>query len=198
MSLWNRFWRSVIATLRRDFIAGLLVFVPVGFTLLGILWLIEQLDNLVLPRVFRAIGIEGTGPRFLGVAVTLWVILLAGALTLYGVLKQFMEAVIGQANAVRSFERVVIIEYPRPGIFTYGFVTGEHPHWRTPELPENLLKVFVSSTPNPTTGYFLLVPEDQVVETDLTVEGAFRLIVSAGIAEAQSDAKPATPPLSSA
>ena len=216
MSFLRRFWRQLGATLRRDFVAGLLVFVPVGFTILGILWLVEQLDNLVLPRLFAAAGLESSQPRFVGAAVTLAAILLAGALTrsfigrgmlrlweravdripvarsLYGVLKQFMEAVVGQANATKSFDRVVLIEYPRPGLYTYGFVTGEH-RKPTPGLPDNLLKVFVSSTPNPTTGYFLLVPAADAVETGLSVEEAFRLIVSAGIADSTPDAKPDPP-----
>ncbi len=79
--MWRRFWRRVINALRRDFLAGLLVFVPVGFTLLGVLWLVDQLDKLVLPNIFRALGLEIAQPRFLGAAVTLAAILLAGALT---------------------------------------------------------------------------------------------------------------------
>ena len=121
--MWRRFWRRVINALRRDFLAGLLVFVPVGFTLLGVLWLVDQLDKLVLPNnIFRALGLELEQPRFLGAAVTLVAILLAGALTrsfvgrgalgaweaiveripvarsLYAVLKQFMAAIVGDGS----------------------------------------------------------------------------------------------------
>lgn len=203
--MWGRFWRRVIDALRRDFFAGLLVFVPVGFTVLGVLWIIDRLDRLVLPYVFRVLSLDVAQPRFLGVVVTIAVILLAGALTrsfigrgalglwealvtripiarsLYAVLKQFMEAVIGE-NPSRSFDRVVLIEYPRPGLYTYAFVTGRIREPGT-GLPPNLIKVFVSSTPNPTTGYFLLVPESDTIETDLSVEEGFKLIVSAGIAD---------------
>ena len=77
--MWERLRHSVVQTLRRDFIAGLLVFVPVGFTILGVLWILQQLDSLVLPRVFRAIGMDARQPPFVGVLVTFCVILLAGA-----------------------------------------------------------------------------------------------------------------------
>jgi uncharacterized membrane protein len=70
-----------VETLRRDFVAGLLVFVPVGFTILGVLWLVRQLDRLVLPQVFAFLGFEGRQPPFVGVVATVAVILLAGALT---------------------------------------------------------------------------------------------------------------------
>ena len=203
--MWSRFWRKVWAAIQRDFIAGLLVFVPVGFTILGILWIVRQLDQLVLPRVFGAVGMEATQPPLVGMVVTLSLILLAGALTrsfigraalvlwerlvqripvagsLYSVLKQFMETVFSGSTEGTNFRRVVLIEYPRRDIWSYAFVTG-----RVPPDPETgdgpLVKVFVPSTPNPTTGYFLLVPEEDAEDTGLTVDEAFRLIISAGIA----------------
>jgi uncharacterized membrane protein len=203
-----------VETLRRDFVAGLLVFVPVGFTILGVLWILRQLDNLVLPQVFRALGLEGRQPPLVGVIATLALILLFGALTrsfvgrtfirlwertvkripiarsLYTVLKQFMEAVFGTKGSTGNFRRVVLIEYPRRGIYSYAFVTGRV---TSPNdgLPDGLLQVFVPSTPNPTTGYFLLVPEQDATETGLGVEEAFRLIISAGIASGEGKAEPA-------
>jgi uncharacterized membrane protein len=207
--VWGRFWRRFLGALRRDFFAGLLVFVPVGFTVLGVLWIVDRLDQLVLPNIFRALGVEVSEPRFLGAAVTLGVILLAGALTrsfvgraalrlweravdripvarsLYMLLKQFMEAVVGDGATAQSFDRVVLIEYPRKGIYTYAFVTGTGRNLAG--VPDNMLKVFISSTPNPTTGYFLLIPADEAIETGLSVEEAFKLIISAGIADSSTN-----------
>ena len=211
--MWRGLWRWVRETLRRDFVAGLLVFIPVGFTMLSVLWIVEQLDQLVLPKVFDFLGLEGQVP-FLGVITTLAAILLAGALTrsfigravlrfwerlvdripiarsLYSILKQSTEAFIGSGPNRRDYRRVVLIQYPRAGIFTYAFVTGrvERP---IAGLPDSLIKVFVPSTPNPTTGYFLLLPESDAVDTELTVEEAFKLIISAGIASGDEP-----PPLS--
>ncbi len=203
--MWSRFWRKVWAAIQRDFIAGLLVFVPVGFTILGILWIVRQLDQLVLPRVFGAVGLETTQPPLVGMVVTLSLILLAGALTrsfigraalllwerlvrripvagsLYSVLKQFMETVFSGGTDQTNFRRVVLIEYPRRDIWSYAFVTGRvPPNAETGQGP--FVKVFIPSTPNPTTGYFLLVPEEDAQDTGLTVDEAFRLIISAGIA----------------
>lgn len=198
--------------LRRDFVAGLLVTVPIGFTLLGIYWIIQQLDNLVLPKVFAFIGLAPEmRPPFVGFFFTIAMILLGGALTrsfigrgalrlwegavdripvarsLYSVLKQFMQAIIGNDDDER-FNSVVLIEYPRRGVWSYAFLTGELDGANVPgvqgaDLPARMVKVFIPSTPNPTTGYFLLLPEEDVQLTDLGVEEAFRLIVSAGIAD---------------
>ncbi len=197
-------WRRFAETLRRDFVAGLLVIIPVGFTILAVIWGFDQLDSLILPRIFAFFGMETRQPPFVGVVATLCLILLAGALTrsflgrgfirlweqlidrvpiarsVYSVLKQFMEAVFG-TTAREGFRRVVLVEYPRPGLWVYAFTTGrvDPP---IPGLPEQLTKIFIPSTPNPTTGYFLLVPEGDLVETGLSVEDAFRVIISAGIA----------------
>ena len=195
-------WGRLLETLRRDFVAGLLVIVPVGFTILGVLWGIEQLDKLVLPRAFSFLGFEARQPPLVGVIVTMGLILLSGALarsflgrwfihywersvdripvarSIYAVLKQFMEAIFDGGS--RGFNRVVLVEYPRRGMWCYAFTTGLVGR-RIPDLPESLIKIFIPSTPNPTTGYFLILPADEVVETGLSVEEAFKLIISAGI-----------------
>ncbi|MFQ5697940.1 MAG: DUF502 domain-containing protein [Myxococcota bacterium] len=203
--MWRRLWRRLLARIRRDLIAGLLVIVPVGFTILAVLWILRQLDNLVLPQLYALLGLHGRHPPFLGVAVTLVLVLLAGSLTrsfvgrtalgtwerlvdripiarsLYAVLKQFMQAIFGDSAGRGQFRRVVLIEYPRRGIHSYAFVTGSVSS-PEPGSSESLLKVFVPSTPNPTTGYFLLVPETEAIDTGLSVEEAFGVIISAGIA----------------
>lgn len=205
----NRIWRRIVDTLRRDFVAGLLVIVPVGFTILAVLWGYEQLDSLILPRVFAFLGMETRQPPFVGVIATVSLILLAGALTrsflgrgfisgweslidrvpiarsVYSVLKQFMEAVFS-TNSRDGFRRVVLLEYPRRGLWCYAFTTGRV-YEPIPGLPDELTKVFIPSTPNPTTGYFLLIPESELVDTGLSVEDAFRVIISAGIATADGE-----------
>jgi len=206
------FWGRIMEAIRRNFTAGVLVFVPIVSTVIGALWVIERLDNLILPRFFAAVGLADEQPPFLGVIVTLLAILLAGFLarsfigraalnlweslidrvpvagSLYSVLKQFMHAIVGEGD-YGSFSRVVLLEYPRRDIWCYGFVTGTLKR-EIPGLPSNLLKVFIPSTPNPTTGYYLLVPEQDVRESGLTVDDAFRVIVSAGIANPSETALP--------
>ena len=220
--MFRGFWRRLVERLRRDFVAGLLVIVPVGFTILGIYWIVQQLDNLVLPKVFAFVGLErDEQPPFVGTLFTIALILTGGALTrsfigrsalrfweravdripvarsLYAVLKQFMQAVFAPDDA--SFSSVVLIEYPRRGVWSYAFLTGDvdkrHLRGAASELPERLVKVFLPSTPNPTTGYFLMLPEEDVQLTDLSVEEAFKLIISAGIASGDPEEaqKPETP-----
>jgi uncharacterized membrane protein len=198
------FWKRLGETLRRDFVAGLLVIVPVGFTILAIVWAVDQLDKLVLPKLFSFFGMQTEQPPFIGAIVTVSLILLAGALTrsflgrgfirlwegliervpiarsLYVVVKQFMEAVFGSSSR-EGFNRVILFEYPRRGIWCYAFTTGTQQK-PIAGLEPNLVKLFVPSTPNPTTGYYLMAREDDLIDTGLTVEDAFKLIISAGIA----------------
>jgi uncharacterized membrane protein len=199
----------VSETVRRDFVAGLLVFVPILSTIVGVFWVIERLDKLVLPKLFAFLGMEASSqPPFLGVIVTLLVVLLAGALTrsfigraalrlwevmvdripvarsLYSVLKQFMQALFGSTSA-DSFKRVVLVEYPRRGLWCYAFVTGMS-EGTIPGM-EGLVKIFIPSTPNPTTGYYLLVPPEDLRESRYSVDDAFRVIISAGIASPSAD-----------
>lgn len=202
-------WRRIGEALRRDFIAGLLIIVPVGFTILAIVWGIDQLDKLILPKLFSFLGMDAQQPPFVGVLATLCLILLAGALTrsflgrgfiriwertidrvpiarsLYSVLKQFMEAIFGTA-AREGFNRVVLLEYPRKGIWCFAFTTGGYAGG-VAGLPDQLTQVFIPSTPNPTTGYFLLVPEADLLVTRLSIEEAFKLIISAGIATGEGE-----------
>ena len=218
--MWKGLWLRVGATLRRDFLAGLLVFIPVGFTILGLLWIVERLDQLVLPRVFKFLGFEGQIP-FLGVITTLTAILLAGALTrsfvgravlrfwesvvdripvarsLYSILKQSTEAFIGASPGRNSYRRVVLIEYPRKGLYALAFTTGDA------EGPvadatgcEDLVNCFVPTTPNPTSGFYLLVQRDEIREVNITVEEAFKVIMSAGIVKPQpaTGLAPSAPP----
>ncbi len=209
--MWKRFVSRVAETLRRDFIAGILVFVPVGFTVIAILWILEQLDNAILPRIFKAFGLSPDQIPFVGVVFTLAVILLLGAMTrsfigraalsawesavdrvpfarsIYSLLKKFLQAVLQTDTNSSIFSRVVLIQYPRIGIYTYAFVTGPMTE-RVPGLPPGLTKVFVPSTPNPTTGYFLLLDDSQLIDTGLSVEEAFKLIVSAGVVDHEGDA----------
>jgi len=83
-----------------------------------------------------------------------------------------------------NFSKVILIEYPRKGIYTLGFKTSECSSDLNEKLgAKNLINVFVPTTPNPTSGFYLILPEDQVIDTDLKAEEAFKLIVSAGIVQ---------------
>jgi uncharacterized membrane protein len=182
----------------------MLVLFPIVATVATTLWIIERIDNLILPKLFAFFGMAGQQPPFLGIFTTFLVILAAGALTrsfvgrgavvlweraiervpvarsFYAMLKQFMHAIFTEGD-YGSFKRVVLVEYPRRGAWSYGFVIG-YTQVEMPGFPVGTVKVFMPKTPNPTTGYYVLVAPDEVRESGLSVEEAFRIIVSAGIA----------------
>ena len=95
--------------------------------------------------------------------------------TIYGTTKQIIETVSGSQN--NSFKKVVYVEYPRKGTWTLGFVTSES----TNENNEEFYHLFVPTTPNPTSGFFLIIPKEDTTLADLNVEEGFRMIVSSGM-----------------
>jgi len=182
--------------LRTWFIAGLIVFLPVAITFSIIAWLFRIVDSflgwLLPPLVGRPIpGV--------GLVASIIVIFVIGALAtnvLGRRLVGFFEGLMLRIPLARSiysatksisaslflhrraaFRRPVLIEWPRPGMYTVGFVTGD-----TVGLPTGPgVNVFVVTTPNPTTGFLMLVPEAEALPLDMTVEEALRLVISGGI-----------------
>lgn len=205
-----RIWPRVRAALRRYFVAGLLVFAPVGITIWSILFIVGRLDNLLLPKVidwlFPTLEKPPDIPPFVGMIFTLGVILLSGVIvrhffgnelirfgerllsrvpvarSIYYGVKQLFEAILSTSGATQSFNRVVLIEYPRKGIWGLAFVTGPARGILAEIEPQQrLVNCFVPTTPNPTSGFYLLVPENDIREVNLSVEDAFKVIMSAGL-----------------
>jgi uncharacterized membrane protein len=193
--------------LRRYFVAGILAFAPLGITIWAIAWIIQRLDNLLLPRLLSLLfpGLEKP-PQLplVGAIFTLLVILLMGVIarhffggrfvrawerllsrvpvarTIYGGVKQLFEAIFTQ-NQKSQFNRVVLIEYPRKGIYAVAFTTGPARGRIQKATAHHMINCFLPTTPNPTSGFYLLVPDDEVIEVSLSVEEAFKLIMSAGL-----------------
>ena len=196
--------------LKNDLIAGLLVVIPLATTIwlstvvsrfvLAFLTsipkqlnpfitlnpLLQDLINLALGLTVPLLGILLIGLMARNIVGrwllefgegTLSRIPLAGSV--YKTLKQLLETFL-RDNSTR-FRRVVLVEYPREGLFSVGFVTGEVGPTFQPELDEPLLSVFIPTAPNPTTGWYTLVPEKSVKDLNISVEDAFRTIISAGI-----------------
>ncbi|MCZ6782962.1 MAG: DUF502 domain-containing protein [Proteobacteria bacterium] len=199
--------RAVTEATRRYFVAGLLVFAPVGITIWAIAWIIRTLDNMLLPWVLSVVYPELESPPqlpLLGAIFTFAVIILIGVIarhffgyellrawermlsrvpvarSIYGGVKQLFEAIV-HPNMRSSFNRVVLVEYPRKGCYAIAFTTGlaRGPVQRA--RPETLVNCFLPTTPNPTSGFYLLIPEDEVYDIDLSVEEAFKVIMSAGL-----------------
>ena len=193
--------------LRRYFFAGILLFAPIGITIWATAWIIRTLDDLLLPYALRLLfpGIDDPPRLFLvGAAFTLLVIILLGvvarhlfgaelvriwegllarvpiARNIYGGVKQLVEAMM-RADRGERFNRVVLVEYPRKGVFALAFTTGLARGAVQAALQQNMVNCFVPTTPNPTSGFYLLIPEEEVRPVDLTVEEAFKIVMSAGL-----------------
>lgn len=193
---------------RANFLTGLVVVLPVGLTLWLIWTVTGWIDGWVLPLVpeqFRPERYFGVPVRGVGVVVFLIFTVLVGWLakgligrslirwgerlvdrmpvirSVYNGLKQIAETVFAQSEA--SFEKACLIEYPRPGIWAIGFISTAAKGEIARKVPrdEQILSVFLPTTPNPTSGFLLYVPKADIVELEMSVEDAAKLIISAGL-----------------
>jgi uncharacterized membrane protein len=194
--------------LRGYFIAGTLALVPLTITYVSLRYLFAVLDGLLMPLIIHLLIRSGfdlqPGDHIPGVGLvaTLLLILLTGFMTrsflgrklgrlwemalqriplvssIYFASKQLVDAFSIQNK--KAFREVVLLEYPRRGAWAIGFVTSEGVAGLGPGLP-TLFPVFVATTPNPTSGMLVLVPEQDLVRTSLSVEDGIKLIVSGGI-----------------
>ena len=203
----RRLWSRLVEGARRYLVAGILAFAPLAITIWAIAWIIERLDNLLLPRVLSLfLPAVQEPPRIplLGALFTLLVIILLGivarhmfggqmhrawerllsrvpvARNIYGGVKQLFDAIFS-TDHVSRFHRVVLIEYPRKGIYAIAFTTGPARGPIQAATESHMINCFLPTTPNPTSGFYLLVPEQEVITVDLSVEEGFKLIMSAGL-----------------
>jgi uncharacterized membrane protein len=102
--------------------------------------------------------------------------------------KQLFEAIFSGTGGQSRFRRVVLIEYPRKGLYALAFTTGAARGIVQQATPETMINCFVPTTPNPTSGFYLLVPETEILDVDLTVEEAFKLVMSAGLVAPEASA----------
>lgn len=196
--------------LKNDLIAGLLVVIPLATTIwLSVtiaVWVINFLTKI--PKQLNPFdGLNPILTNFLnllvGLAVPLSFILLIGLMArniagrwlldlgerilqgiplagaVYKTLKQILETLFKDSK--NKFRRVVMIEYPRNGIWTLGFVTGTVSESLQSHLSKPMLSIFIPTTPNPTSGWYAIVPEDEVINLSLSIEEAFKVLISGGI-----------------
>jgi len=190
--------------IKKYILTGLLVLIPLfltGWVLLTLFNWTDRVLNLI-PRAYRPEELLGFTIPGLGLILTIAIIFVIGGLVanvigrklvatgekilekipflrwFYFSSKQIIEAVF--INSQDSFNRAVLLEYPRKGIYSIGFVTGESSGQLGDKVPASFT-VFVPTTPNPTSGYLIVVPEDQTIPLDWTVDEAFRVIISAGV-----------------
>jgi uncharacterized membrane protein len=204
----QRIFAFLREAIRRYFIAGILFFAPIGVTIWAIGTIIVWLDNLLLPRVIKLLlpGVEDPPSLpLLGMLFTFVVIIFLGVIarhllggefqrawerllarvpvarSIYAGVKQLAEAIFASSNQRSRFNQVVLIEYPRKGVYALAFTTGPARGVLQEVTELEMINCFVPTTPNPTSGFYLLIPEGDLIDVDLSVEDAFKLVMSAGL-----------------
>lgn len=175
---------AMLPLLNMDRLTWLSPFVP----------LINLILSLVLIFLMGLFGTNIVGRRILA-GVNALVMRLPLVRSIYGAVKQMVETFQGPD---RSFQRVVLVQYPRKGLWMMGLVAAEKQDTLELTQSETLLSIFIPTTPNPTSGFLVLMPNTEVVETNYTVEEAFKFIVSSGIVGKDLDGSGApstSPPL---
>lgn len=191
--------------LRRYIIAGLLVWVPLGVTLFILNLVVGIMDRtlLLLPPAFRPENLIGMKIPGLGIVLTVVVLILTGVFaanfvggrfvrfwegmlnriplvrTVYSAAKNFTEVLF--LNTGQAFKKVLLIEYPRKGVYSLCFQTSTELAEIQARTAAGVICVFVPTTPNPTSGFILMVPKSDVIELDMDVESALKMIVSLGV-----------------
>ena len=196
-----------MSTLRRYFVAGLLVWIPLGITLWVLSLLVDLMDQslLLLPAHWRSDALFGFHVPGMGIILTVAIVLATGILaanffgrkllllghrilvrlpvvrSIYGGVKQISDTLFSPEG--KAFRRAVLVRYPHQGAWTVALVTGSPEHEVADILGREQISVFVPTTPNITAGFFLIVPRSETIELDMSVDAALKYIISMGVAE---------------
>jgi len=191
--------------IKRNFLAGLLVLLPISLTIYVIFFLFKIVDRLIdyLPPKYNPQTYIPFYMPGLGFILLIFIIFFIGVLArnyIGNKLVGFWEQLVGKIPFIRSIyiatkqlaetvflktdknlKRVVLVEYPRKGLYVIGFTTGITKGEIQDKTKHKVINVFIPTTPNPTSGFYLLVPEEDLSYLDMSVEDAFKLIISGGI-----------------
>ena len=194
---------SILARLRNYFLAGIVVLVPIGFTLYLTIFLIKisskLLPNEINPNSYLPFSIPG-----LEILLSVIIIIIVGGISLSFFGKRIVSLIndifkkipilrtiysaIGQmtqsfTSTGKDKKSVVLVEYPKKGSWAVGFATKENEGEISKKVKKQMINVFVPTTPNPTSGFLLMYPKDEVIYLDMSFEEASKFIVSAGTSD---------------
>ena len=195
--------KNIFKQIWRLFLTGLFAILPISLTVYLVIFIFTKIDSIlrdIITQTLAQFGVEyvqGMGFVLLLLLILLigllarsiigkWLIKLVNQLMLklplvskiYQTISELSNALFTDKKSI--FENVVLIEYPRKGLYSIAFVTKKQKDIIDDGKQENLVNVFVPTTPNPTSGFFIMVPEDQVIDVGISVETAFKMILSAG------------------
>jgi uncharacterized membrane protein len=195
------------AFIKKYFFAGLLVWLPIWATFLVLDFLLGILDSTLkyLPNEWQPDRLLGMHIPGLGVIVSLAIIMLTGLLvanlfgqrlilaaenlflriplvrTVYSAVKQVTETIVSKQG--ESFRKVYLVQYPRVGLWSVAFQTGESYPGMTDAIGEPVVILFIPTTPNPTSGFLFMAPKKDLIPLNITVDEAFKMVVSLGVAK---------------
>ena len=197
--------------LRRIIIAGLLVWLPLGITIFIIKILLDLLGQtyLLIPEGLRPENLFGVTIPGFEIIMAIIILFSTGLVaanylgktlvetwekfldkiplvrSIYSPLKKFAELIL--SDQTQSFSKVLLIQYPRKGLYSLCFQTSKDVGEIQEKSGEDVVCVFIPTTPNPTSGYIILIPKDEVIELDMSVEDALKMIISLGVVVPSSD-----------
>ncbi len=190
---------------RRYLIAGLLVWLPILATVLVVRFILDLMDQTLrlLPQSMQPETLLGVRIPGLGALLAVLLLLLTGVLVtniigrslvrfwedllnripfvraIYSGVKSFSTTIL--SNSGNSFKKVLLIEYPRPGIWSVGFQTAADVPLVGARTGQPMVCVFIPTTPNPTSGFIMMLPRSQVIELDMSIDAAMKMIVTLGV-----------------
>ena len=190
---------------KKYLITGLLIWIPLVITIWVLKLVVDTLDQslLLLPEQWRTEGFLGVHIPGLGVILTLVIVLVTGVLatnflgarlvhlwhailhripvvnSIYSSVKQISDTLFSSSG--QAFRKALLVEWPRPGMWTIAFLTGTPGGDVANHLEGDYVSVYVPTTPNPTGGYFVMLPRKDVIELDMSVDEALKYIISMGV-----------------
>ena len=194
-----------MAVLKKYIIAGLLVWLPFAATVVIVKLLIDLLDKtvLLLPPEWHPVALLGFSIPGFGIILALSILLLTGMLaanlfgrrfveiwerilnkiplvrSIYSSIKQISNTIFDPSG--KSFRKVVMLQYPRKGLWSIGFLTNDNVGDEISAVDDRLVTVFIPTTPNPTSGFIIMTRNDEITELDMSVEEGFKFIISIGV-----------------
>lgn len=194
----------MLKNLRNYFVSGLLFWIPLGLSVVLIKFFLEMLNNLIpsqyLPKVLSDLSSSIPGS---GIILVLLIMLVTGILVnnfigrkllqlwnkllnkipgfrgIYNALKQLSDTVFSPSG--KSFKKALLIQYPRKGLWTIAFQTSDYQGEVAKIIGKELVNIYVPTTPNPTSGFFIMLAKEEVIELDMSVDEAFKLVISTGV-----------------
>lgn len=193
------------AAFRKYLLAGLVIWLPILVTFVVLRFIVDLLDNTLalLPRAYQPEVLFGMNIPGLGVIISLTLLLVTGVFatnflgqhlmqwgelllariplvrSIYNAAKQVIQAIL--ASNSQAFRKVLLIEYPRKGSWSLAFQTGTATQEIAEHTGEEMVSLFVPTTPNPTSGFLMMIPKREVIELSMSIDEALKLIISLGV-----------------